>query len=484
MASGILAYGGYVPRARLQRAEIAKAHTWFNPGLRGLGKGERSMANWDEDTVTMSVEAGRDCLGDMDRNAIGSVFMASTTYPFMDRQNAGIVAEGLNLRSDLSTVDMAGSQRAGTSALLLALRSSSTEPALVATSEKRRTKAANPLEFTSGDGAAAIMVGEGKVIANFLGGTTEAVDFIDHYRGENEEFDYTWEERWIRDESYMKIVPVAVNRVLESTGVAAADIAKFCFPSAMPRVAGMLAKNLGIDADAVADNLQGKCGEIGCAHAVVMLVHALETAKAGDKILVAGFGQGCDALLFEVTSEIETMRDRLGIGGYLERRREEDNYNRFLAFNDLLTMERGIRAEVDKATGLTTHFRNKDMSQRLLGGVCRECGTKQFPAGNICVNPDCGAVNSQDPEPFAEKPAKLNSYTADGLTYSPSPPNYFGMVQFEGGGRLMSDFTDVDPGAELTVGMPMRMVFRVKDHDNRRGFRRYFWKATPVDTAS
>jgi len=58
-------------------------------------------------------------------------------------------------------------------------------------------------------------------------------------------------------------------------------------------------------------------------------------------------------------------------------------------------------------------------------------------------------------------------------------PTYFGMVQFEGGGRLMSDLTDIDPDVELEVGISMRMVFRVKDYDRLRGFRRYFWKATP-----
>ena len=89
MAAGILAYGGYLPRARLQRAEIAKAHTWFNPGLRGLANGERAMANWDEDSVTMAVEAGRDCLGDIDRRSIAGMYMASTTFPFLDRQNSG-----------------------------------------------------------------------------------------------------------------------------------------------------------------------------------------------------------------------------------------------------------------------------------------------------------------------------------------------------------------------------------------------------------
>ena len=58
------------------------------------------------------------------------------------------------------------------------------------------------------------------------------------------------------------------------------------------------------------------------------------------------------------------------------------------------------------------------------------------------------------------------------------------MVQFEGGGRLMSDLTDIAPGAELEVGTPMKMVFRIKDHDALRDFRRYFWKATPVEPAA
>ena len=53
--SGILSFGAYVPRLRLARKAIAAANAWFNPGLRALAKGERAMANWDEDAVTMSV---------------------------------------------------------------------------------------------------------------------------------------------------------------------------------------------------------------------------------------------------------------------------------------------------------------------------------------------------------------------------------------------------------------------------------------------
>ncbi|GIT48989.1 MAG: hypothetical protein Ct9H300mP14_09170 [Gammaproteobacteria bacterium] len=60
----------------------------------------------------------------------------------------------------------------------------------------------------------------------------------------------------------------------------------------------------------MADNLQSSCGETGSAHSLVLLVHALEQAKPGEKILVAGFGQGCDVLLFEATEAIKTAGDR------------------------------------------------------------------------------------------------------------------------------------------------------------------------------
>ena len=57
---GIVAYGAYVPRLRLNRQAVYDANKWFAGGLRGLAKGERSMANWDEDSITMAVEAARD----------------------------------------------------------------------------------------------------------------------------------------------------------------------------------------------------------------------------------------------------------------------------------------------------------------------------------------------------------------------------------------------------------------------------------------
>ena len=58
-------------------------------------------------------------------------------------------------------------------------------------------------------------------------------------------------------------------------------------------------------------------------------------------------------------------------------------------------------------------------------------------------------------------------------------PAYFGLVEFDGGGRAMMDFTDVD-AEHFDVGTPVSVHFRIKQLDKHRGFRRYFWKAAPA----
>ena len=73
----------------------------------------------------------------------------------------------------------------------------------------------------------------------------------------------------------------------------------------------------------------------------------------------------------------------------------------------------------------------------------------------------------------------VKTYTADRLTFDLNPPAYFGLVEFEGGGRIMVDFTDVDPET-FDVGTRVSMQFRIKQIDGQRGFRKYFWKASPL----
>jgi uncharacterized OB-fold protein len=194
----------------------------------------------------------------------------------------------------------------------------------------------------------------------------------------------------------------------------------------------------------------------------------------GEKVVVAAFGQGVDVLVFEVTEALASAPVRRGIRGSLANGKATDNYHQYLAFNDLITLEKGMRAERDDyKTALTVTWRKRDMLLGLVGGRCTRCGTLQFPRQDVCVNPQCRAHHTQEPHPFRDEPASVLTWSADYLTYIPNPPSHYGMITFANGGRFMTDFTDVDLG-ELDVGTEVKMMFRIKSVDSLRGFVRYF----------
>ncbi len=483
---GLSAWGAYVPRLRQQRKAVTAANAWIAPNLAGKGRGERAMANWDEDSLTMAVEAARDALGPGDdRGHVGGVYFASTTAPFADRLNAGILSAALVLDKSASSTDITGSQRAGLTALaqaLSAVKAGAAKTALVAAGEHRRARAASAAELDFGDAAAAFLVSGADTVADFLGHGALTADFVDHFRGSDSEFDYGWEERWIRDEGIIKLVPPAINDALKAAGISGEQVTHFCFPSTFAGMAANLAKVCGLPAGSVRDNLAAVAGEAGSAHALVMLAHALEEAKAGDIILAVQFGQGAEALVFRVTERVATQRPARGVTGSLADRKEESNYLKFLFFNDLVQWDKGMRAEKDNKTALTTLYRNSDMILGLVGGRCTETGVVQFPRTRISVSPNKSTVDTQEPYHFAERKAKVLTWSADYLTFAMAPPNHYGMVDFEGGGRIFMDITDVEPG-DVDTGLPVKMVFRVKEVDQVRGFKRYFWKATPDRSA-
>ncbi|MBI9074322.1 MAG: SDR family NAD(P)-dependent oxidoreductase [Desulfatibacillum sp.] len=484
---GITSYGAYIPRLRLDRMAIVQSMGWFAPAIMVVAQGERSMCNWDEDALTMAVSASQDCLKGMDKNKLDAVYLASTTLPFADRQNAGVIKEALNLQDDLLATDVTGSQKAGTTALITALDAvagGNKKNILVTATDKRETKGAYFYEMWFGDGAASVAVGNGdNVIAEFLGSYSASHDFNDHYRGANNRFDYVWEERWARDMGYSQFLPKAIKGAMEKAGVAIGDVSKLVYPCFFGAEHKKIAKTLGATPEQVVSNFHKECGECGVAHPFVMLASALDNAKAGDIIVVAGYGHGVDALVFKVTDKIAELAPRDGFAGTIGNKKIVDNYSKYLVFRGLVENEMGIRAEAETQTAMTVLWRKRKMLLGLVGGKCRECGTKQFPKMDICVNPSCGAHHSQDEQEFIDTPATIKTFTADMLSVSFEPPNKYGLIQFEGGGRMMADFTDCDQD-ELRVGLPMKMIFRLRSWDKDRGFKNYFWKAAPVPGAA
>src|SRR5262245_25185599 len=189
-SAGIVACGAYLPRSRLERAAIAAATGWASAPRSRPPAGTRSYCNWDEDSITMAVEAARDCLTGHERSRIRWVGMATTTAPFADRSNAGVVATALDLGEATQTLDSTGSQRAATGALVAALdwaANARAGYALVTAADRRLTRPGSAQEQAYGHGAAAMLVGAGDdVIAARLASVALQGDFVDHYRSDGQ----------------------------------------------------------------------------------------------------------------------------------------------------------------------------------------------------------------------------------------------------------------------------------------------------------
>ena len=275
---GITGFGGYVPRLRLSRKAVVEANAWYAPQFAGKARGTRAMANWDEDAITMAVAAARDSLGAAeDRSAVRSVYLASSTLPFVERLNAGVVCEALTLREDVEALDIVGSQRAALSAVTEALAKvrGVDGNVLVVAADNRKVRPASSQELDFGEGAAALLLGSKNVLAEFLGSSALTVDFVDRFRMAGEDIDYHWEERWVRDEGIGKLAPKAIAAALEKAGVEAARIDHFILPSTFAKMDAQVARSCGIRVEAVVDGLAEGVGETGVPHALLMLAHVL-----------------------------------------------------------------------------------------------------------------------------------------------------------------------------------------------------------------
>jgi len=479
---GIHSYGAYIPHYRLERRKIFEAMGWLNSATIALSKGEKAVANYDEDCITMALAACRNAACNIERHDLEGLYFGSTTMPFQERQNSGIIAAALGMRENVRTADFSGSLKSGTTALISALEaigSGGMKNMLVCASDCRLGKMGSSQEMIFGDAAAAFVIGDQDIIAEYKGSFSITADFGDHVRGRHAVFDQQWEDRWIRDQGFENLIPKTVESLLNKYNLEIGQFSKVVYTCYYPAARKKLNKILGIDPDAEQDFMMGQIGDMGTAQSLVMFAKALENSRAGDKLLLVSFGSGCDALYFEVTEEIEELEDRKKVSWYLENKAALDNYEKYLAWRNIIPVEKGIRGEEDSITRWSIMARANKAVLGLCGTKCKQCGTPQFPPQRICVNPSCGAEDEMEEYYFSEKTAEIVSFTGDNLAASINPPQTYGNVLIDGGGRMMVQFTDCGLDS-LHVGMKVNFSFRIKYYDERRDITRYFWKAIPI----
>jgi hydroxymethylglutaryl-CoA synthase len=478
---GVTSYGAYVPWHRMKREDCVKAWGGF------AMPGERAVAYYDEDSVTMAVEAAMDCLIGMDAKTVDGLFFATTTSPYKEKQCSALMAVPLDLRPDIRTADVGTSLRAGTTALSLAfdtVRAGSANSVLVTAADMRLGAPAGMGEQQIGDGAVALLMGNQNVIAEILGVYSVSDELAGTWRSEEDKFVRAGEDRFVMDEGYSKSVSEAIAGVLKKCGLTSKDIAKAALdPPGDPRRHGRVLSQAGFDAAQIQDPfvLVLNMGIAGCATALMMLVAALEEAKPGDKILVAGSGNGADAIVLQVTDAIEKLGERRSIKKNLESKQVMANYNDYLRWRELVPQEAARRPDKQHIR-MAANWRERKQLLGLWGIKCRHCGTPQYDNGAATTGPirvcaQCQAQDDFDDYNFARRKAKVFSYTQDNLAAVIDPPASVVLIEFEGGGRAFFDLTDRDP-AKVEVGMPVEMTFRKLQYD--RGLTNYFWKARPV----
>jgi hydroxymethylglutaryl-CoA synthase len=406
---------------------------------------------------------------------LDAILFCSTSAPFADRDNAVMLAAALDLPAESRALNLSGSMRAATGGLLSVLGRAESRPVLVAASDARLTRPGSPQEQSYGDAAAALLLGPARPdsLATVLAAHSVADDFVDHYRMSDAEFDYALEERWVRDESLMTRLPTVVSKLLADAGASASAVRHLALP-APASAARRVAEACGLKHARRDQRVLLECGDAGVALPFLLTIAALESAEPGELIVALGVGQGVDALLLRAESGAGAGVRALARA--LAHSREEASYVRYLSSRGLVDVDFGMRAERDQRTAHTVAYRKRDAITGFKGGRCERCGTVQFPRSRVCVNPQCRATDTQQPHRLADSSGRVKTFTEDWQAFSVRPPYIYGNVEFAEGGNLLMEFTDVDAG-ELRVNDAVRFVYRIKDQDRARGFRRYFWKA-------
>jgi hydroxymethylglutaryl-CoA synthase len=470
--AGIVSIGAHIPIHRLSRADIAK--NWEARGL----PGERAVASYDEDSLTMAVAAARNCLKNVDKK-IDALYFATTTAPYLEKQSAALIAAVLSI-SEIQTLDFCNSLRCGTSAIgaaLNAINSGAVETVLVCAADMRVFAPKSFQETTCGDGAVAFLLGKDDLIAEIEWFDSYSDEIQDCWRIEGERFIRTAEDRFVQDFGYARVVRNSIGTSLKKRNAAPEKFSKVCGNFTDPKAIGRVIAKLGFKPEEqLQAELNQSVGDTGTAMALMNAVQALENASADETILVAGYGNGCDVLSIRATAKINDFQFGRKISSQVDQKILMSSYSKYLIWRGLIDVAQAPRPPLaERQPTPSAQWREVKAELVLNGTRCKECGTPQYPPQRVCMI--CKTKDKMDPYNFNRIPAKAVTFSNDYIMETLETPVTTTVVDFEGGGRMICDMTDRKL-EEVVVGMDVEMTFRKLYSVG--GINNYWWKCTPV----
>jgi hydroxymethylglutaryl-CoA synthase len=441
----VTGYAAYLPRYRLAGADI------------GLRRGDRVVASFDEDSTTMAVAAAATASDGhpMPRN----LYFATSTPAYADKTNATAIHAALGMARDAFATDVCGTGRSA----FATWRAAAGTGGVAVAADVRVGRPGSPDEKLGGDGAAALVFGEGPGIAEVLGTTSLTSEFLDRWRSPTSLTGQQWEERF-GAERYGELVVAAVRRTLDEAGVTGVDhVVLICPNSAVIKRAATLVKG-------EKSTVTSPIGFAGAADASIALCAVLDTADAGETILVVSAVDGCDALLLRTTGHLPKARQPQPVSRQRDSGLPVDHLT-YLSWRGLVEVEPPRRPEPDRPAAPPSS-RAERWKFGLTGSRCEQCGFIHLPPARVCRG--CGAADRMTAAPVAGMGGTVSTFTVDHLAYSPSPPVVQAVIDVDDGGRCTLEIADAEPD-RLTVGSRVNFTFRRlftagEVHD-------YFWKA-------
>lgn len=310
---GILGYGVYVPRYRIKRDEYLKA--WGSFAARAVD--EKTVPGFDEDIVTMAVEASLNSLKrvGVDPAEINALYLASTSAPYVEKLLSSTIATALGLSNNVTVADYTSSTKAGTSALLSCfdfIASGRGKYGLAVASDCPIAKPGSSLERGFGAGASAFVIGEGKPVATVEGSNSISSEALGlRFRRDG--------EKYVEDSAIRPYTELVFNQIVMSNALALMEkldrkpehfshIILQQFDGREPyRLGSRLGfSNLQIETGTVVS----KTGDTGACSTLIGLTAVLDTAKPGERVLIVSYGSGAgsDAISILVHEGVEERR--------------------------------------------------------------------------------------------------------------------------------------------------------------------------------
>ena len=462
---GITSCVYHVPFCRLERGKIGQA--W----ARRAGLGERAAIYFDEDALTLGLEAAQRCIEEKGKADIEALYFASTSAPFWQRSSASFMAAACDLPPECETMDFAGSLRSATSALRAsvdAVSSGRLSRVLIAAGDVRDGQPGESEEEWFGDAGSAVILGHDGVIAEILGMASRSDDFLDEWRRDSDGFIQTQSSRFTTERGYQASLVAVGQALLQKQGVQPQDCAKIILPSPDGRAHVNAAKRLGFQDGQIQNPLFQEVGACGSAAPFLLLAAALETAKPGERLLLLSYGEGADGFLLQVTEEISKRALPRSLSDHLSEKRLYPSYQ-------IYKKMRTYYAENAEGPELSNVFLAKEEKQnvRLYGTHCLRCGTRQYPLARVCIA--CQNHDSLQEVPL-ERTGHVFTFTRDHLYVAPDAPTIMSVVDLNQGGRLYLQMTDVDP-EDVHIGDEVVLTLRRRKESPT--LHHYYWKCRP-----